>query len=166
MVDDLLQVPWGLAVLGNHSEEVVCETMRRMRALWLQSCDRPEIHQGLTRSVIQSPECSADVDAFIDEQRPLLEFPRLVTLGRKLRLLRCCEISVERLHHMMTQQLVRAPASGGRCLCCARARICLASLMLQSIAFALIALKLPLHASNVAIFARLPCLGLRRGSDS
>ena len=107
------QLPWILCGLGNSTEGLAREAGRKARDAWTSSAHLTKAHAPLTLLVFQDRHMRAELDSFVDGGAALVELPLLKRLAMKLRLTRCCELSVERLHRMAALAVQRSPSAGG-----------------------------------------------------
>eukprot|EP00972_Heterocapsa_arctica_P021574 3173534-Heterocapsa_arctica.AAC.1 len=108
-----MQLPWILCGLGNAREGAAREAGRTARAAWANTAHRAAAHEPLTLAMFSDPDIRSELDRFLDHGATLSELPLLKRVVVKLRLVRCCELSVERLHRMAAMATTHAPSATG-----------------------------------------------------
>ena len=106
------KLPWVLCGAGHRDEEKARQCLARARSEWLAS-EAHDHHEVFTMSVMGDEHLFEEICAFVDGTMPRAELPRLARLGLKLRMVRVCEVSVERLHRMASLALEHAPNAMG-----------------------------------------------------
>ena len=108
------QLPWLFCGLGHIDEEVARRVAQRVRAVWAETQQNVDAHEKLTLGLMLTEEFIAELDAFIDDGRPRIDCQSILLVGRRLRLARCNEMSLERLHRIASLALSHSPSGGGQ----------------------------------------------------
>jgi hypothetical protein len=103
------RLPLHVCALGHPEVSVARQAMRVCRAMFneLEPALQGEVHEVVLSMFSDKGDLFVEMNAFLDSQVPLCDLPALRWKSFKFRLVRCNEISVERLHALATSEGTR-----------------------------------------------------------